>query len=313
VEESSDLGLPSLPGTSGASLSWQSLITGSHTARIWVASPHQARLALLGDLAESDLVRDGSDVWVWSSSDSTVQHLVLPQKSDTASAPVAQLPATIDPTALAQKALAAIDPTTSVTVDGTSTVAGRPVYELVLAPKGDGSLISQVRIALDSTTWMPLRAQVFAVGQDSPALQSAFTSITFATPDSSVFAFTPPPGATVTTRTLPARSTSQPDSGAAAAAGRSLEPRVIGSGWTSVLEVHGLSSLLQSAAGSNGASSSTAAANVLLQSATPVSGDFGRGRLLQTSLLSVLLLDDGRVLAGAVTPSVLEQAARASR
>jgi hypothetical protein len=41
---------------------------------------------------------------------------------------------------------------------------------------------------------------------------------------------------------------------------------------------------------------------------TPVAG----GDVLRTSLLSVMLADDGRVLVGAVTPQVLEAAADAA-
>jgi hypothetical protein len=39
-----------------------------------------------------------------------------------------------------------------------------------------------------------------------------------------------------------------------------------------------------------------------------VSGSFGSGRLLQTSLVNVLVLDDGRVAVGAVTAGALEAA-----
>jgi hypothetical protein len=47
----------------------------------------------------------------------------------------------------------------------------------------------------------------------------------------------------------------------------------------------------------------------LLRSSTPVSGAYGSGRLLRTALVSVLMLDDGRVFVGAVTPTLLEQVA----
>ena len=43
----------------------------------------------------------------------------------------------------------------------------------------------------------------------------------------------------------------------------------------------------------------------LLKAATPVHGAWGSGRLLRTSLLSVLFTSQGTVLAGAVTPAVL--------
>ena len=47
----------------------------------------------------------------------------------------------------------------------------------------------------------------------------------------------------------------------------------------------------------------------LLRSATPVHGSWGSGRLLRTSLLSVLITSNGKALIGAVAPSVLYAAA----
>jgi hypothetical protein len=44
---------------------------------------------------------------------------------------------------------------------------------------------------------------------------------------------------------------------------------------------------------------------LLLRAAKPVHGSWGSGRLLTTSLLSVLVTSDGTVLAGAVTPDTL--------
>lgn len=40
-----------------------------------------------------------------------------------------------------------------------------------------------------------------------------------------------------------------------------------------------------------------------------VSGDWGSGRLLESALFSVLITDDGRVIAGAVAPEALYRAA----
>jgi hypothetical protein len=47
----------------------------------------------------------------------------------------------------------------------------------------------------------------------------------------------------------------------------------------------------------------------LLGAATPVHGAWGSGQLLHTSLVSMLITNDGHVLIGAVTPAVLENAA----
>jgi hypothetical protein len=65
---------------------------------------------------------------------------------------------------------------------------------------------------------------------------------------------------------------------------------VVGQDWTAVLIARAVS--LPGPAGE------------VLKAATVVPG----GRLLQTSLVNVLLLDDGRVAIGAVTPGVLEAA-----
>jgi hypothetical protein len=46
----------------------------------------------------------------------------------------------------------------------------------------------------------------------------------------------------------------------------------------------------------------------VLRSATDVSGAFGSGRLVQGNLINVLLVEDGRIAVGAVSPRALEAA-----
>ena len=296
VVETARLGLPDLPstGAGSTSLSAASLVTGSHTARVWYAGPGRTRIALVGDLAESDVIRDGTDVWTWSSSTNAAQHLTLPSETAPAPAPAGG----VTPAEAAAKALAAIDPTTAVTVEGTASIAGRSAYELVLAPRDTRSLVAQVRLAIDSVTSTPLRVEVFARGAGKPAFETAFTSVTFATPDPAVFAFSPPPGAKVTEQKMGAAPApgARPD----AAAPTAQQPTVIGTGWTSVAVIEGVD--LSAAGGS-------AQLSTLLRSARQVSGSYGSGRVITTALVSALLLDDGRLLVGAVTPAVLEQAA----
>jgi hypothetical protein len=45
------------------------------------------------------------------------------------------------------------------------------------------------------------------------------------------------------------------------------------------------------------------------RTAKPVSGPYGTGRLLETPVFSLLILDNGPMVAGAVTPNGLESAA----
>ncbi|MBQ1014745.1 hypothetical protein KBX53_28170, partial [Micromonospora sp. M51] len=91
--------------------------------------------------------------------------------------------------------------------------------------------------------------------------------------------------------------------------------RAVGDGWTTVL-VARLDGALDGgpAAGKPATPPAGAAPDVdvskLLGGLPAVSGDWGSGRLFSTRLFTVLLTDDGRVLAGAVTPERLYQAAR---
>src|SRR4051794_36614644 len=54
VVQNADLGLPSLPDVGGSGSSdLTSMISGSHTLRLWYAGPQRVRMALLGSLGES--------------------------------------------------------------------------------------------------------------------------------------------------------------------------------------------------------------------------------------------------------------------
>ncbi len=300
VVQTADLGLPSLPGITGGQgdADLTSLVAGSNTARVWYAGEDKVRLALVGTLGETDLIRNGTDVWMWSSRDSKATHLKLPAGTDrTPSALPTGVPST--PQEAADAALAAIDPTTAVSTTGAAEVAGRDAYELVLAPKDTASLIGQVRLAIDAEKHIPLRVDVYAKGANDPAVRVAFQQVSFTVPDDEQFAFNPPPGTKVTTSTPDEIEKERDDRVPAQkpAAGE-VAPTVVGKGWTSVM-VAKLPS---------GGSAESAVAGVL-DSLPKVSGSWGSGRLLSGALFSALVTDDGRVLVGAVAPEKLYEAA----
>jgi outer membrane lipoprotein-sorting protein len=311
VTQRADLGLPSLPGVGGQGTSdLTSLITGTHTLRVWYSGPDSARVALLGTLGESDVITNGSDVWIWSSSGNTATHRVLPKDAEK-QAPLdpGHLPKT--PQEAADAALAAIDPTTSVTTAGPVKVAGRAAYELVLAPRDKASLISQVRIAIDGDKHVPLRVRVFAQGVADPAIEVAFTQISFARPGAEQFRFNPPPGAKIVDEnSLPAPS--RKDSAKKDPADKP-KAAMIGKGWTAVLVARaplpGTPGTAKPDASGQAGRGGSMNLNGLLQRLPTVQGSWGTGRLLSGTLFSVLLTADGRTLIGAVQPDRLYQAA----
>jgi outer membrane lipoprotein-sorting protein len=303
VVETAAFGLPALPAT-GNPTSLSSLLTGSHTVRVWYASPQHFRLAVPQSLSESDVIRNGSTAWLWQSTLNKVTKFTLPAHATRQQA-VPRQPLT--PQQAAQQVLAAVGPTTTVSVASNVTVAGQPAYALVLEPKDARSLVGQVQIAVDGRNGVPLRLQVFARGASSPAFQVGYTSIQFVTPAPADLSFTPPPGATVDQVNLAGGDQAKGHATAGFA--------TIGSDWLTVLKVpssmltpgSGGSPVGGSAGGSVGDSAGVLRA--LLASATPVHGAWGTGRLLRTSLVSVLITDQGSAYVGAVQPSVLYAAA----
>ena len=200
VVETSSLGLPSLPGT-GNPTSLSSLLTGSHTIRIWYSDPTHFRVSVPQSMSESDFIRNGGNAWLWESTDNTVTHLAIPTQAKVGHAkkvihkPSAAPPMT--PQQAADEVLAKVGATTTVSSDTNVTVAGQAAYQLVLAPKSASSLIGQIRIAIDGANDVPLRLQVFAKGSQTAAVQIGFTSLSFVKPAAANFAFSPPAGATV--------------------------------------------------------------------------------------------------------------------
>jgi outer membrane lipoprotein-sorting protein len=338
--ETARLGLPSLDDANlpGVSIGGQSqlaqiftLLTGSHTAQIAYGGSDRQRVAIfLSDLSETDVVHNGSDLWTYSSDGDSYTHASLGKDSEPTTSPADNV---VDPTRAAERALAEINPSTAVTVDRTAEVAGRPAYQLDLAPRDSRSLVSSVRIALDSATWLPLRVEIWSRQNASePAFSVGFTSISMKAPSASTFSFTPPPNATNAGKPFSELGLGESDQAGQPGAGDgsghqrgSPTQQVLGKDWTSVF-VEQLSSSERaalpgavpqsvgtSAPGASGAPPQIKPAGgdlagVLNQFATKVAA----GHLITTTLFSILITNDNRILIGAVTPAYLEQVATAS-
>lgn len=308
VEQSADLGIPALPGVSEHGSEFTSLISGTHTLRVAYAAPDKSKIALLGELSESSVIRNGADLWTWSSKDNEVTHATVDQDRSAIEGPK-DLPADAPktPQEAAQRLLAATADSTTVTVATDTTVAGRAAYEIVLTPKDDRSLISSVRIAVDGTEHVALRVQVLAQDRPAPVFSIGFTDVDFSTPPSSTFDFTPPQGAKVTEvsgdhSATSDKSTDKTSDGA--------KPTVVGTGWTTVV-VHKLPADALTGAGTPGSDQSTGNGvdvQAYLAQLPKVSGSWGSGRLLAGTAFSVVVTDDGRVAAGAVRPELLYDA-----
>jgi outer membrane lipoprotein-sorting protein len=323
-----NLGLPDL-GSLGAAVGTGTafdFLSGSHTASVAVDGPDHVRVALPSIGAENDWIRSGNDLWAWNSRNQSVTHVTIPAdvagKADTAATTA---PPT--PDQLAQQLLAAVDPSTAVSVETPGYVAGRPVYELVLTPRSADSTVQNASIAVDAATGMALDAKITAKGATSPALELGFNDISFDQPAASTFQFTPPPGATVTQASTPSAILGLGGDGPILHEGRRVGRKVVPSNGTEAAPAPtpappAVDSHLPSGTTVVG----TAWDSVVITKSVPLNGPIGgilsdaqtvttpagTGRLITTSLVNVIVLPDGRVAAGAVTPQALAAAIPAS-
>ena len=311
VQTRSALGLPDLSSlkrlggsrTSSASgaaagIDLQGLVTrflgGENTLRVWADGPQRERAQLLDPFDELDVVRNGSTLWMYSSGQNLAAKGTAPtDKGDkpagsAAASPNQLTPDQLTPDALAKRALAAADPTTSVTLAAPSTVAGRATYSLVVTPRTSDTLVDHIVLNVDASNGVVLQCRVYARGQAEVALQTGFTSIDFARPEASRFQFNPPAAARIT-----ALPSTKDLAGLAPAGSANAKPITHGTGWATIEELPG------------DGPAAMLGGSALDQVTTPVAG----GRAIRTALFSVLLLDDGRTLVGAVPVPALVAAA----
>ena len=309
VVTTADLGLPDLPMGTAPSGGALALASGESTLRVWSDGPERQRLAMIERAAETTIVRNGAEVWVWSSADATADRYTLPAHDDADTPPGVALPST--PQEAAAMALAAIDPTTEVTTSGVGTVAGRDVYELVLTPRDDATLVARVTLSMDAETNVPLRVRVHSTRITDPAFEVGFRSVDYAAPDASLFEFTPPPGATVTEHEAPGTTDGPAADEPRGDLPAGAQPTTVGTGWSTVviadLPADSLADLAEDGmrAGEESGAEAAGAALALIEALPTESGAGGSGKVLRGTLFSVILTDDGRIAVGAVSPEVL--------
>lgn len=292
---------------------------GTHTANIYVDGTTRARLQVLDQLSERNFIRNGSDLWFYDASKAKVQHATINPADEARAekeakaffdANSAKLPFdAASPAAIADYLLAQADKQTAFSVGKDVKVAGRGVYQLIMKPRTEGTLIDSVIFAIDGATGLPLGVEVKAVGKSDPAFTIEFESITFETPAASNFAFTAPAGTTVEeilpptegelmkyADKLPSSATTADALAQAKKEAEALEAQ----GWAAVVEIPAdqlPAELRQLVKG-----------NELFNELTqPVAG----GRIFTTTLMNIYFADDGRVFAGLVTTERLLQVAAA--
>jgi len=292
VEVENDLGLP-IPGLP------QNVGDGD-AAKVWSDGTGKARLAIPGRQSETTIVDDGSTVWVWDSESRSV--VKVPHAEGVTAKPLEGKFA--DPATAATELVTAMQEDSTVTVDGTARVANRPVYQLVLTPKPtERTLLREIRVSVDSELRIPMSIEVLANGQADPALKIGFTDFSATKQDASLFAFTPPAGATVTEKKVGEEIHGKGMDDLLTQA----DLKTVGRGWDVVATGKVPADALKGAEDMSGQSNADIFA-MLGAVGKKVTGDYGTGYVITTSVGTALITEDGKVAVGAVPEQVVIEA-----
>jgi outer membrane lipoprotein-sorting protein len=215
VETHLDLGLPEVPTGLGGEGGAIAMIGGTQRFRVW-HSADGLRIAHVTQVSERDLVVNHEEAWWWNASEMKATQVRFEDLRALMSRVPGGLPmgstghterarslaegaAALgsDPITAARRGIEFLAPYASLSVQGAGEIAGRAVYDLVLTPLSDRTLIGSVELSIDAETFLPLRFQVIARGSGNADLSAGFTSVSYAAIDPAVFSFTPPPGADV--------------------------------------------------------------------------------------------------------------------
>jgi outer membrane lipoprotein-sorting protein len=278
------------------------LITGEHRVRIFVGETGM-RAQILDRMSQRDLIVNQEAVWTYDSREqvatyASIDQSMVEQGKLSAMQQMEKYAAEIgiditNPQAVADYVMSQIGDSSEVTVGVDHYKAGRTAYELIVKPNSSVSLVDSVVLSIDSETAVPLAATVYSVEQTEPAIQVGFESISFADQDENLFTFTAPAGTEVTNldeMQVPEYEApeKEPIEGE--------KPQVVGEDWESVVVMP---------AGDASVLAEIQDNQLLTSLLKPVAG----GVAFETPLVKVLITNDGRIFAGAVTLSHLQKLA----
>lgn len=305
------------------------LLAGTHRVRIY-ASAEGFRAQILDPMSQRDIVLNKDEFWTYDAKNAFAQTGSIEQlgisyseqdKKDATAmgeekinelATKLQLDLS-NPEAVADMIMAEVSKTSTVTVGKDHRAAGRDAYQVIVEPKSSNSLFKDIKISVDAETGMALDLKVYSVEQEESVFEIGFESISFETPNSSLFSFVPPAGTTVERMAVPAElsdaiaqakkidpatidtaklNEEELKNNLEAALAKNGAPKLIGAGWDSVVSLDQIPAEVPM---------EMLETELLADLLKKVDG----GRVFSTPIFNVLITDSGKVFAGSVNIAFL--------
>jgi hypothetical protein len=315
------------------------LLSGAE-GRVWIAADGNVRLELQSEKGAVQILYDGSTLTLYQSASNTLYQYTPPASQDGDAWPQpAGGSGRVPSVAEIQEAITHLMGHANLSGAVPTDVAGQPAYAVKISPARNGGLVGGAELAWDAVHGVPLRLALYAKGQSAPVLALTATDVSYGPIPSSVFSLSLPAGVKTTKITPPTGGEgrsghAQVDAGTTGAAAVqaklpfALQAPASLAGMARhevrLVEVDGhQAALLSYGEGLGGivvieSQAKQGAGRQTEAGSSPptlphVSIDGAKAAELPTALGTVLSYDSNGVdhlLAGSVTPSVLQEAAR---
>ena len=158
--------------------------------RVWVAGDGRFRLELQSDGGDAQIVDDGKRVTVYDPDSRTAYTL----PSHAAGTPEKSEPSFGD----VRRGLDRVAQSWTLSGAEPGVSGGRPSYTVRIAPKDDGGLLGAAELAWDAVRGVPLRAAIYAQGDDEPTIELNADDVSFGPIDDTTLRAQLPAGTQVT-------------------------------------------------------------------------------------------------------------------
>lgn len=184
------------PGGGGAGVGGNPIISGA-SGRVWISSDGKARLELQSQKGATQILYDGSTISLYEASTQTMYQYKLPSQSDEAStAGGSPQPPSV---AKIQEAITHLMGHANLSGATPTDVAGQPAYSVRISPRSNGGLVGGAELAWDANHGVPLKLAIYAKGDPTPVLELIATEVSYSPVPSSVFSLALPAGVKTTT------------------------------------------------------------------------------------------------------------------
>jgi outer membrane lipoprotein-sorting protein len=209
-------------GGEAGGLSSSPLVTGG-SGRLWIAKDGRVRLELQSEQGDTQILCDGHAVSLYDAATNTLYRYTLPSRDEGSSSDAGGSSGQgsssgeggasggqgssqpegsgahheVPSVAKIEEAISRLSQHVNVSGAMPTDIAGRPAYTVRVSPKEGGSLLGGAELSWDADNGVPLRAAIYSTNSSSPAIELAASEISYGPVESSVFEFSPPPGAKV--------------------------------------------------------------------------------------------------------------------